>query len=105
MDKYQLVMQFEASSLKDYERLVAFERKLKTELGSLADVDGHDFGQEEFNVFILTDHPKTVFEKAQGFLETQDIPNYMRAAYREATGEDEDYVVLWPPNLTEFCVS
>jgi hypothetical protein len=102
MEKYQLVLQFDAKSLKDYDRLVAFETKLAVELGRLANVDGHDFGQEEFNVFILTDEPKIVFEKAHRFLTTQDIPNYMRAGYREVTGED--YAVLWPPNLTEFTV-
>jgi hypothetical protein len=74
-------------------------------LGSLANVDGHDFGQEEFNIFILTDAPKDVFEKAHQFLKTRNVPNYMRAAYREAAGEDEDYVILWPPNLTEFFVA
>jgi len=105
MEKYQLVLQFEAKALKDYECLVAFETQLIAELGSLANVDGHDFGQEEFNIFILTDAPKDVFEKAHQFLSTRNVPNYMRAAYREAAGEDEDYVILWPSNLTEFFVS
>ncbi len=103
MEKYQLVLQFDAKSLKDYDRLVAFEDKLAVQLGNLADVDGHDFGSEEFNIFLLTHEPQSAFERAHAFWMTQEISNYMRAAYRKI--EREDYVVLWPPDLTEFSVS
>ena len=103
MKKYQLVLQFDAMSLKDYDRLVTFENKLAAQLSELADVDGHDFGSEEFNIFLLTDEPQKSFEKAHVFLKTQDIPNYMRAAYRE--GESDAYLVLWPPGLMEFSIS
>ena len=103
MGQYQVVLQFEARSLKDYDRLVAFETALETHLGSLANVDGHDFGSEEFNIFIFADEPRKIFEEAQRFLNTQHIPNYMRAAYRHVA--EEQYVILWPPNLREFSVS
>jgi hypothetical protein len=103
MEKYQLVLQFEAQSLEDYDRLVAFENQLIDQLDTLANVDGHDFGQGEFNIFILTDDPQVTFEKASQFLKTQNVPNSMRSAYREMAGDD--YVVLWPQNLTEFSVT
>jgi hypothetical protein len=42
--KYQFVLQFEASSMQDFDRLVALEDSLIEEMGNIAKVDGHDFG-------------------------------------------------------------
>jgi len=42
--KYQLVLQFAAASMDDFDRLVALENSLIEELDSLATIDGHDFG-------------------------------------------------------------
>ena len=63
--KYQLVLQFAASSTEDFDRLVALEDRMIGELDDLATVDGHDFGLGEFNIFILTDDPAESFGKAQ----------------------------------------
>ena len=49
--KYQLVLQFEANTMDDFDQLVILEDKLIDELGSVATVDGHDFGSGEFNIF------------------------------------------------------
>jgi len=54
--KCQLVLQFTAASMEDFDRLV-LEDSLIQELEGLATVDGHDFGMGEFNIFILTDDP------------------------------------------------
>jgi len=100
--KYQLVLQFAADSMEDFDRLVALEARLIEELDDVATVDGHDFGLGEFNIFVLTDDPATVFGKAHGIVISQGVPNGMRSAYREMDGED--YVILWPSSLTEFSV-
>lgn len=100
--KYQLVLQFEASSMNEFDRLVALEDGLIEKLNDFATVDGHDFGSGQFNIFVLTDAPAASFRKAQETIATQGIPNVMRSAYRELDGEE--YVVLWPPSLTEFSV-
>jgi len=100
--KYQLVLQFAAESLADYDRLVALEDSLIEELDDAANVDGHDFGSGTFNIFILTDDPTTVFGKAHAIVINQGVPNALRSAYREMGGED--YVILWPSALTEFSV-
>ena len=100
--KYQLVLQFAADSMEDFDRLVALEDRLIEELDDAATVDGHDFGSGEFNIFVLTDDPATVFDKAHGIVTNQGVPNVMRSAYRELDGED--YVILWPSSLTEFSV-
>lgn len=100
--KYQLVLQFAATSMEDFDRLVALEDSLIEELGNIALVDGHDFGAGEFNIFILTDVPTESFEKAQRVATNQKIPNAMRSAYRQVDGEE--YTILWPSSLNEFKV-
>jgi len=100
--KYQLVLQFAADSMEDFDRLVALEDKLIEELGHVAIFDGHDFSSGQFNIFVLTDDPATVFDKAHGVVVNQGVPNVMRSAYRDMNGEE--YVILWPSSLTEFSV-
>ena len=100
--KYQLVLQFEAVSIEEFDRLVALEDRLIEDLSDLATVDGHDFGLGQFNIFVLTDTPAASFSKAQGIATNLGIPNVMRSAYRES--EAEDYVILWPTSLTTFSV-
>lgn len=100
--KYQLVLQFSADSVEDFDRLIALEDRLIEELDDVATVDGHNFGSGQFNIFILTDDPAAVFGEAQGIVINQGVPNVMRSAYREMDGED--YMILWPPSLTEFSV-
>lgn len=101
--RYQLVLQFAANSADDFDQLVSFEERLVQELGSVATVDGHDFGRSEFNIFVLTDAPAMTFEKAHRLVATQGLRYDLRAAYRELTGES--YVILWPSTLNEFTVS
>ena len=101
--KYQLVLQFAADSMDDFERLVALEDKLTEELGNIATSDGHDFGVGEFNIFLLTDDPTTAFGEAHRIVIKRGIPNALRSAYRENDGED--YVILWPSSLTKFVTS
>ncbi len=100
--RYQLVLQFEANTMHDLDQLVILEDKLTDELGSIATVDGHDFGAGEFNIFVLTDEPPIAFSAAQRVVTSHRVQSVMRAAYRELTADD--YVILWPPSLTEFTV-
>jgi hypothetical protein len=79
------------------------ENLLLEELPSDSDVDGHDFGSGQFNIFVLTDHPQECFQSTQVAVE-QHIPSRMfQAAYREI-GLDK-FVTLWPPNLHEFVIA
>ena len=100
--RYQLVLQFTADTITEFDQLVALEEKFIDALECLAIVDGHDFGQSEFNIFILTNEPAMVFDKAHRIIRDQRLGQGMRAAYREPTGES--YTILWPVTLTEFSV-
>jgi len=101
--KYQLVIQFQAASMMDFDRLVAFENALADELVGPDAVDGHDFGSSEFNIFILTDHPTATFDQAMRAIQSARLPHSARIAYRIITGGD--YVILWPPGLVEFRIA
>lgn len=100
--KYQLVLQFSADSIADFDRLVALETKLIEELGESATVDGHDFGWGKFNIFILTDEPVTAFTQAHNVVLNEGIVKDLRSAYRKT--DREDYIALWPSPLTKFSV-
>jgi hypothetical protein len=100
--KYQLVLQFTTTSLglADLDTLVRFEEELISHLPAFAQVDGHDSGRGELNIFIMTDHPAETFEAAE-VLRNLKLPEHVPfAAYREVLGED--YIVLWPPGQTKF---
>lgn len=101
--KYQLAIQFDAKSHKDFEHLVAYEDRLITELQGLAVVDGHDFGLGEFNFFTFTNDPAKAFRPARNVLGVPAREYKMRAGYRDRNGER--YVVLWPRGLREFTIA
>ena len=96
----QLVVQFEASTSDDFVRLLHFEQALNERVGQSAIIDGHDFGSGELNIFVLTHDPMATFELVQEVAEELRPHQQMRVAFRRV--EDEDYVILWPPNLKEF---
>jgi len=101
--KYQLVLQWPAASIEDYDLMVDIENLLIDELSEDGAVDGHDAGSEEMNIFILTNTPEQVFTKAQGILGARGVLAPTRAAYREI-GKD-DYKVLWPKGSKEFSLA
>lgn len=98
--KYQLVVQFQALSMDDFDRLVTLEETLRVALEGSAEVDGHDFGSGEFNIFVHTDDPKETCERIRQIVDTPPAEHQMRAAYRDF--DEEEYTILWPPDLKEF---
>src|SRR5258708_9218055 len=100
--KYQLVLEFGATSIDDFDRFVALEDSLTEALEHSAIVDGHDFGSGTFNIFVHTDEPEATFSRLQAFVSSQGDQYRMRAAYRDFEGDD--YTILWPPDLNEFAV-
>jgi hypothetical protein len=95
--RYQLVLQIPGDSAAHYEALVALEDALVAALGDAADVDGHDIGSGEANIFVLTDNPQDTFAKALPILMSCADFDSMRAAFREVA--DDVYTVLWPRNF------
>ena len=91
--KYQLVLQFPMTENFDFDALIELETKLTFELGSEHDVDGHDFGSGEMNIFIHTNSPNDAFEKAITLLSGQ-FASTLKAAYRKI-GSDQ-FIWLHP---------
>jgi hypothetical protein len=60
--KYQLVLQWPASSVDDYDSMIAIEESLIEELRGDSEVDGHDAGSGQVNIFIRTGGPAKTFE-------------------------------------------
>jgi hypothetical protein len=92
--KYQLALQFPASSIADYDEMIALEDELIETLGASAKVDGHDCGSGEMNIFVHTDEPEKVFEIIRPVVAKRKLFENLVAAYREIVGED--YTVIWP---------
>ncbi len=101
--KYQLVLQLPASSIKNYDEMVELEETIMRSLGNLGNVDGHDAGSGEMNIFILTDNPKSVFDRIRELLGTRDFMPDLKVAFR-VIGKDE-FTVLYPAGLTHFTIA
>src|SRR5687767_9125996 len=100
--KYQLVLQWPASSIKDYDVLIEIENALVEKLSNESDVDGHDAGASEMNIFIRTDNPRKTLSDVKAVLGTRDFWPDARVAFREVKGTK--YTILWPKDLQEFKV-
>lgn len=88
------MLQFLGDSLADYDAMVALENDLIAELGDSADVDGHDVGSGETNIFIITAEPVRTFQASRVVLERNLCMGAVTAAYRPVGGEE--YTVIWP---------
>lgn len=99
--KFLLVIQVPIGSTGDFDRLLEAEQRMEALLGALGQVDGHDSGSGEANLFIFTDNPTLAFQKALPCLDERSR-DLVRAAYREVEGET--FTVVWPPGAQEFRV-
>ena len=68
--------------------------RLYEELGDSADVDGHDVGSGETNIFIYTSDPAATFHQARPVLARRQQLQSVTAAYRDVEGET--FTVIWP---------
>lgn len=102
--KYLLVLQWSATSVADFDALIDVEDELETGLPSEdGEVDGHDFGSNQMDIFVLTERPREAFRSAAALLSTNPRWASLRAAYRPLDGED--YVGLWPRDVSDFSVA
>jgi len=101
--RYQLVVQIKPATSADLNRLVNWENALIEYLATTAEVDGHDLGDGEFNMFIYTDDPSGTFRRIQSLPDTRRLSASMAAAYRSVDGGD--YIIIWPPDLKRFDIA
>lgn len=101
--KYQLVVQWPSTSIKDYDAMIKAEDALIERLSELHEVDGHDAGVGEVNIFILTNDFGKAFDEVKAVLQDEDLWVDARVAYRDVKGGE--YTILWPEGLNEFSVA
>jgi hypothetical protein len=100
--RFQIVLQWPAHSLDDDEEMVAVEDLLIAKLTKRSQVDGHDFGSGETNIFVHTEDPRRTFEEIQAILSGHKLWPDAVIAYRQMDGTE--YSVLWPQGSTPFSV-
>jgi hypothetical protein len=100
--KYQLVLQFDGKTEDDFNKLIEVEEELENGLKKIAEIDGHDFGSEEMNIFILTNDPEKALISARNIMKNNELFLSVRAAYREINGSK--YKILWPESLKNFSI-
>jgi hypothetical protein len=83
--------------------MIALEDSLTDALSDDSEVDGHDAGSGEVNIFISTSRPVEVFQEIRSVLQQHDLLASARAAFREESGDD--YTILWPEGLDSFNVT
>jgi hypothetical protein len=96
--KFQVVLQWPASSTNDFDRMTEIEDLLADKLSAENEVDGHDFGSQEMNIFVHTDDPQRTFKEIQNILSVHGFRVDARIAYRRVGGTE--YSVLWPLDAT-----
>lgn len=97
---YQLVLQFSAKTLEDFDELIKLQDNLMNLLEGSEELDGHDFGCGEFNYFIYTGNPAGTFARIKRVFDAVSIDKEMRVGYRVIN--EDDFVPVWPPDLTRF---
>ena len=100
---YQLVLQWSASSINEYDAIVAVEDELIDAMPEGSEVDGHDAGSGEMNIFIRTNAPVHVFNALKSVLADSGLLASARVAFREQS--KSAYTVLWPEGLKSFKVT
>lgn len=98
--EFQLVIQLLEDQYGDIDLIADLEDKLDDSLID-AEVDGHDIGSGEVNIFIHTNAPEDTLKTVKYILEEEhfDLAN-VKIAYRKIGSEK--YHPLWPENLAEF---
>jgi hypothetical protein len=101
--KYQLVLQWPANSIKDYDSMIEIEATLIKTLSKQHELDGHDAGSGEMNIFIHTDDPVAAFAEVTATLGTQDFWVDARVAFRELPSDH--FTILWPIGFDGFKIA
>lgn len=99
---YFLVLQWRGDLQPTYDELIAIEGALIDLLGDSGDVDGHDVGNDESNIFIVTDSPERCLRAS---LLTIASPHRESVAAGVRPQDGECYAAVWPPSRAEFTVS
>jgi len=91
---FQLVLQFRPWGSTQFDKLVELETRLIEALEGVGNVDGHDMGSDEANIFILCSDPAVTFSCCLPIVEQAGLLAILSAAHRPRDGEK--YTRIWP---------
>jgi hypothetical protein len=100
---YQLVIQIREDYRRAFDDMLRLESALAASLHDLVDVDGHDVGSGEINIFTFTDKPIVAFERMTAIPEVAGLLPRLRVAYRGI--DAEDFETLYPPGVYSFDIA
>ena len=80
--------------------MIGAENILIKHLAGDSEVDGHDAGSGEMNIFVFTDDPRKALTQIEAVLGSSDSWVDVRVAYREV-GKSQ-FTILWPKWLAQF---
>ena len=89
-----MVLQLRGDSTSDYDTIISLEDELAEHLGAMAEIDGHDSGSGETNVFVQTSDLENTLKAARVVLESSHLLDRVTVAFRSL--HDENYTVDWP---------
>ncbi len=92
--QHQLVLQLRRSSVEDPALVGVLETRIGEILGASAEMDGHDIGARDINLFILTPDPASAFRRSKPVLEELQLLDKVTAAHRVVGGAQ--FKVIWP---------
>jgi hypothetical protein len=84
---------------QDLDVVVAIGDLLIEELGTRGEVDGHDVGSREANIFIHTDRLESIFSALQPLLASRTLLSHTRAAYRAFDQDRYTIFVAYRPGV------
>jgi len=96
---YHLVLQFRGVECLDFDAIVNLEDEIQQIVEPLAEVDGHDVGSGEMNIFILAADPVATFDQTKPLLGAASLLDKVSVAYREL--HSNDFTLLWSASSTE----
>jgi hypothetical protein len=100
---YQLVLQWVSPDIPTFDELIAFEDSVIVLLGETGEVDGHDVGSAEANIFLETDDPRECWSILSHALRSEAMIASVSVGYRRH--DEEQFVPLWPESLLSFSVT
>jgi hypothetical protein len=90
---YQLVLRFRKTDV-NAETLRALEIALGQDLAGTAQLDGHDTGARNIDLFVVTADPKSAFRRSKPALERLQLLDRAIVAHRLEGGSR--FTVVWP---------
>lgn len=92
--RYQLVFRFRKAAFETPAAVLALERAFAEALGGKAQLDGHDTGTRDIDLFLLSEEPDSAFRRCKPALEAASLLDKVVVAHRLEGGAR--FKVLWP---------